>query len=131
MDPLFRFSGALSRDPAVEAWFASDDPLRRFVQRWFEALRACGPDVRELMHDHHPTACIGEAAFAYVDAFTAHANLGFFFGAELADPARLLLGTGKRMRHVQLNPAAPPDSAAVQALILAAAADMRRRLAGG
>ncbi|MEI9965905.1 MAG: DUF1801 domain-containing protein [Caulobacteraceae bacterium] len=59
------------------------------------------------MHDGHPTACVGDAAFAYVDAFRAHVNVGFFHGAALDDPAGLLEGTGKRMRHVKpsLGPA--------------------------
>ena len=74
------------------------------AQRWFEVMRGCGDDVRELMHDGHPTACVGDAAFAYVNAFKAHVNVGFFRGAEIADPDGLLEGTGKFMRHVKLSP---------------------------
>ena len=66
-------------------------------------MRACGDDVRELLHDGHPTACVGSAAFCYVSAFTAHVNVGFFLGAELPDPAGLLEGTGIFMRHVKLD----------------------------
>ncbi|HEY2177725.1 MAG TPA: DUF1801 domain-containing protein [Caulobacteraceae bacterium] len=128
MDELFRFPAALRRDPAVEAWFAAGDPLRAMVQPWWEVLRACGPDIRELIHDHRPTACAGEASFAYVDAFAAHANIGFWFGAELPDPAGLLGGTGKRMRHVRLAWGAQPDAPALKDLIAAAHADIRRRL---
>ena len=99
-----RFPGALRRDPEVDAWFAAPDhELRRMARPWFERLRAQGPDVSELLHDGHPTACVADAAFAYVDAFSAHVNVGFFFGAMLADPARLLQGAGKRMRHVKLR----------------------------
>ena len=57
------------------------------AQHWFEVMRGCGDDVRELLHDGHPTACVGDAAFAYVNAFTAHVNVGFFRGAEIADPS--------------------------------------------
>ena len=64
----------------MEAWFRSGDPLRETVRPWFQALRDCGPDVSELIHDGHPTACVGDAAFAYVDAFSAHASVGFFQG---------------------------------------------------
>src|SRR5438445_11598928 len=67
-------------------------------------MRDCGDDVRELLHDGHPTACVGDAAFAYVNAFKAHVNVGFFRGAEIADPEGLLEGTGKFMRHVKLRP---------------------------
>ena len=61
-------------------------------------MRNCGDDVREVLHDGHPTACVADAAFAYVNAFKAHVNVGFFRGAEIVDPDGLLEGTGKFMR---------------------------------
>jgi hypothetical protein len=91
-------------------------------------MRKCGSDVREVMHDGCPTACVDDAAFGYVAVFRAHANVGFFRGAELADPKGLLQGTGKRMRHVKVRPGVDLDGAALEALIDAAYADMRRRL---
>jgi len=126
---LFRLDGAVKRDPAVERWF--DEPpheLRVVAREWFERMRACGDDVRELIHDGQPTACVGDAAFGYVDAFTAHVNVGFFRGASLPDPARLLAGSGKRMRHVKLRPDAKTDAAALRALIAAAYKDIKARL---
>ena len=92
-------------------------------------MRGCGDDVRELVHDDQPTACVGDAAFAYVDAFTAHVNVGFFRGAEIADPARLLEGTGKFMRHVKLRPGIDVNVTALTKLIETAYADMQRRVA--
>jgi hypothetical protein len=129
MSDLFRFPNALRRDPGVEAWFARpDNPLRLMAQRWFERIRDCGPDVRELLQDGRPTACMDDAAFAYVDAFSAHVSLGFFQGAALADPAGLLQGAGKRMRHVKLRWGEPVNEAALGELIAAAYRDMRVRL---
>lgn len=129
MSKLFRFPGAVRRDPDVEAWFAGGDAaMRQLARTWFERIRACGPDVRELRHDGHPTACVGDAAFAYVDAFGAHVNVGFFEGASLDDPAGLLEGAGKRMRHVKLHWGRPVDETALGALILAAYRDMRVRV---
>ena len=125
---LFRFPSAMRRDPEVEAWFQCDDALRGFGRPWFERMRACGADVRELMHDGCPTACVEDAAFAYVGAFTSHVNVGFFQGASLADPAELLQGTGKRMRHVKLRWGEPVNETALHALILAAYHDMQKRL---
>ncbi|MBV9990235.1 MAG: DUF1801 domain-containing protein [Alphaproteobacteria bacterium] len=124
---LMQFPGAVRRDPAIEAWFAGGG-LRPFVQPWFATMRGCGADVRELLHDGHPIACVGEAAFGYVDAFAGHANVGFFMGSELDDPAGLLLGTGKRMRHVKLRWGEAIDQAALTALVAAAYRDMKRRL---
>lgn len=130
MTSLMRFPSATTRDPAVDAWFDGGD-LRLMAQSWFEQMRALGPDVRELMHDHCPTACVEDAAFAYVGAFSAHVNIGFFHGAALPDPAGLLQGAGKRMRHVKLRWGEALDEAALEALIAAAYADMRRRVDAG
>lgn len=91
-------------------------------------MRQCGDDVRELMHDGMPTVCVDEAAFAYVNAFTNHVNVGFFLGASLPDPSKLLQGLGKRMRHVKLRPGEPVNEAALRALIHQAYTDMRARL---
>ena len=126
---LMRFPTAVRRDLTVDAWFAAPDhELRRIVQAWFELMRNCGPDVRELIADGHPTACVNDAAFGYVDAFSAHANVGFFHGASLDDPAGLLQGAGKRMRHVKLRWGEPVDEPALAALIAAAYRNIRVRL---
>jgi hypothetical protein len=98
------------------------------ARRWFEVMRGCGDDVRELLHDGHPTACVGDAAFGYVNAFKAHVNVGFFRGAEIADPEGLLEGTGKFMRHVKLRPGRNVDETALTKLIETAYADMKKRL---
>jgi hypothetical protein len=125
-----RFPGSVRRDPAIGVWMrVHSDELGAIAQRWFEVMRNCGDDVRELLHDGHPTACIGDAAFAYVNAFKAHVNVGFFCGAEIADPGRLLEGTGKFMRHVKLRPECDVDPRALTELIQTAYADMKRRLA--
>jgi hypothetical protein len=103
--------------------------LGAIARRWFEVMRECGEDVRELLHDGHPTACVGDAAFGYVNAFRAHVNVGFFRGAEIADPGRLLEGTGKLMRHVKLGPGHEVDPAALARLIESAYTDMQGRIA--
>jgi hypothetical protein len=54
--------------------------------------------------------------------------VGFFRGAEIADPARLLEGAGRFMRHVKLRPGADVDRAALRKLIRAAYVDMQKRL---
>ena len=129
MNQILRFFGSVKRDPAIDAWMnAHSDALGAIARRWFDVMRACGSDVRELLHDGHPTACIADAAFAYVNAFKAHVNVGFFRGAELADPAGLLEGTGKYMRHVKLRPGDDINAAALTKLIESAYADMKRRL---
>jgi hypothetical protein len=128
---LLRFSGAVKRDPAIEAWMKEhSDDLGVIAQRWFEVMRQCGDDARELLHDGHPTACIGDAAFGYVNAFKAHVNVGFFRGAALADPGGRLEGTGKFMRHVKLRVGDDLDARALRKLIDAAYIDMKQRVEG-
>jgi hypothetical protein len=105
-----------------------DDELGALARHWFETMRACGDDVRELLHDGHPTACVGDAGFGYANAFKAHVNIGFFRGAELVDPDGLLEGTGKFMRHVKLRPDQQVDAAALKRLVHLAYIDMKRRL---
>ena len=126
---LLRFPSSVKRDPAIEAWMRDHSgELGAIARRWFELMRGCGDDVRELLHDGHPTACVGDAAFAYVNAFRAHVNVGFFRGAEIADPRGLLEGTGKFMRHVKLGPGREVDAGALMKLIETAYTDMKRRL---
>ena len=129
MSNLFRFTRAVRRDPAVEAWMRDhESELGKIAQHWFAVMRDCGDDVRELLHDGHPTACVTDAAFAYVNAFKAHINVGFFRGAGLADPAGLLEGTGKFMRHVKLRPGCNIDTRALKKLIVTAYKDMQQCL---
>lgn len=113
MDGVMRFPGAVRRDARIAAWFAATAPHRIMTETWFERMRGCGADVRELLHDGCPTACVGDTAFGYVNAFKAHASVGFFHGASLPDPVGLLEGTGKRMRHVKVHPGADVDEAAL------------------
>ena len=129
MDDLFRLPSAAKHDPAIDAWLGSQrDDLRALAETWFKRMRQRGDDVRELMHDGCPTACVDDAAFGYVNAFRDHVNVGFFFGALLDDPGGLLEGTGKRGRHVKLRPGRAVDSAALAQLIDRAYADIRARL---
>ena len=129
MSRLFLLPSAQRRDPRIAAWFAArETALGHLAVHWFECLRACGDDVREVLHDGCPVACVGEAAFAYVNVFTRHVNVGFYLGSSLPDANGLLIGTGKWMRHVKLQPETPAPAAELSQLIAAAYVDIRRRL---
>lgn len=128
MTAFLRFNRAVVHEPAIDRWFdARPGELGDCARRWFVVMRRCGADVRELIHDGCPTACVGDAAFGYVNVFTAHVNVGFFQGASLPDAAGLLQGSGKYMRHVKIRPGDAPDVAALEALISAAHRDMVTR----
>jgi hypothetical protein len=129
---LFRLNGVVERDPAIDAWMKEHGgALGAIAQEWFEAMRRCGDEVREILHDGCPVACLGDAPFGYVNVFTAQVNVGFFHGAALPDAARLLQGTGKSMRHVKLRPDTVVDAALISGLIEAAYADIKTRVENG
>jgi hypothetical protein len=129
---LLRFNGAVERDPAIDAWMKKHSgELGAIAHRWFDVMRKCGDEVRELLHDGCPVACLGDAPFGYVNVFTSHVNVGFFHGASLPDPAHLLQGSGKFMRHVRLKPVTPINDAALRSLIEAAYSDIKARVENG
>jgi len=129
---LLRFNGAVERDPAIDAWMKEHaGKLGDIAHQWFEVMRKCGDEVRELLHDGCPVACLGDAPFGYVNAFRAHVNVGFFHGAALPDTAHLLQGTGKFMRHVKLRPGTAENAAALSRLIDTAYSDIKARVENG
>lgn len=129
MDELLRFSGSVRREPFIDEWLNGQPAeLGAIALDWFSQMRACGDDVRELFHDGCPVACVDDVPFGYVNVFRAHVNVGFFLGAQLPDPNRLLLGDGKRMRHVKVRPGDSLNAEALGALIEAAYFDIKGRL---
>ena len=130
MSTFLKFDGAVQHQPLIDDWFEARAPeLAAIARQWFQVMRTCGQDVTELLHDGHPTACVEDAAFGYVNIFTTHVNIGFFHGASLDDPVRLLQGTGRFMRHVKARPGALPEAAALKALVQSAYVDIKTRLA--
>ena len=129
---LLRFNGAVERDSTIDVWMNDHaGELGAIAHQWFEVMRQSGDEVRELLHDGCPVACLGDAPFGYVNVFTSHVNVGFFHGAALPDPARLLQGTGKFMRHVKLRPGTAIDAASLSRLIDRAYSDMKMRVEHG
>lgn len=129
MPELLRFTGGVERDPAIDSWLdAQPSELGVIARTWFARIRRCGADIRELMHDGYATACVEDVPFAYVGVFKHHVNVGFFHGAALPDPAALLQGAGKYMRHVKVELGVSLDDSALEALIASAYRDIVTRL---
>jgi hypothetical protein len=139
---LIRYSGVSKHQPAIDVWLSRLDPvLGGLAREWFGRMRQCGEDVYEVLHDRYrrrtqprpsvggAIACVTDAPFAYVNVFRAHVTVGFYQGASLDDPAGLLEGSARFMRHVKLRPGKDVNAAALQALIEAAYADMKARVA--
>jgi hypothetical protein len=131
-EEFLRFNGTVKRDPTIDAWMKEHaGELGALAQAWFQIMRKCGDEVREVFHDGCPVACLGDAPFGYVNVFTSHVNVGFFHGASLPDPSCLLHGAGKFMRHVKLKPGTATDAAALRKLIEAAYSDIKARVEHG
>jgi hypothetical protein len=129
MNDIFRLTGVVEHDRDIDVWLSKrPDELHFMAREWFTRMRECGDDVRELIHDGCPVACVEDAPFGYVNVFKAHVNVGFFHGAALHDPVHMLIGTGKRMRHVKLHPGSEVACDALNALIVAAYMDIKARL---
>lgn len=129
MEKIFLLSDKDCQSIDFDIWLeGKPESLKPITTRWFRAIRDCGPDVQMVFHDGHPVGCIESAPFAYVNAFTKHVNLGFFYGAFLPDDHKLLEGTGKRMRHIKLRPDQEVNETAVEQLLQIAYADIKERL---
>ena len=67
------------------------------------------PESNELLyHTHALTAVFSISekladAFCHIPVYTDHINLGFNKGTLLKDPYKMLTGTGKLIRHVQIE----------------------------
>ena len=129
MDQILRFYGKDLEETDFQTWLNQKDvSLRSIAQKWFRIIQDVGPEVEAIFHDNYPIGCIEDAPFAYVNVYTFHVNVGFFYGAYLPDPAGILEGTGKHMRHVKLRPEIELDELALNILIVAAYKDIKTRL---
>jgi hypothetical protein len=129
---LLRLNGTTEHDPAIDVWMKEHaGELGSIAKQWFKVMRSSGDEVREVLHDGCPVACLGDVPFAYVNAFAAHVNVGFFRGSELPDPSHLLQGSGKLMRHVKLKPDVQVETLAIHGLIGAAYAHIKARVENG
>lgn len=126
---LLRYTDKDVQQITMEEWLQTKPPvLRPVVVKWFNQIKNCGTDVQCIFHDYCPTACVDNVPFAYVNAFKAHINVGFFYGAYLQDATKILMGNGKRMRHIKIVPSAPIDDDAIKQIIRFAYADLKLRL---
>ena len=54
----------------LDAWMKErSGELGAIARQWFEVMRKCADEARELLHDGCPVACLGDARFGYVSVF--------------------------------------------------------------
>ena len=66
--------------------------------------------------------------FCYIAAHSGHVNLGFYYGSDLPDPDHLLVGSGKRFRHVKCHSEEDVNRAKLRSLLKAAVKDREQVL---
>jgi len=118
---------------ALRSFLSAFDPeIARLFLAARERVFAVAPDASELVYDAYNTVTCAysftgrlKEAFLHVAAYSAHVNLGFNRGAELADPAGILVGSGARIRHVRLGSSVDLRSAPLRGLMRAAVAQGR------
>ena len=97
-------------------------------------VRRLHPDVVEVVWPHQGTVGWGigpkkmSEHYAYLAVHPGHVNLGFYRGASLVDPAALLGGTGKAMRHVRIDDPSDVDRPEMEALLRDARAEREAAL---
>jgi hypothetical protein len=112
-------------EQAVEAFIAAQKPdVQPVVRRLRQLVRQTAPDLKEYV-DRYGVLRYGRSTgmrdwICYISGHTAHANLGFARGAELADPDGIVEGTGKNLRHVKLRTVEAVERPAVRRLVEAA-----------
>jgi hypothetical protein len=117
---------------AVRAWLealpAEKKPIVEALRRLIEAA---GPSTHEILCQEtlrYRLTASGVGHLFYIAVFAAHVNLGFFFGGSLPDPERLLVGSGKRMRHVPIRSVQECENPAITSLLAQARADGLQRV---
>jgi hypothetical protein len=109
-----------------EQFLAAYDPeIRELADDLCRVVLRLAPEALETVYPGWKNIQFGcgsgmKMKFCAVEPGKGYVNLYFFQGVELPDPLHLLAGTGKKMRHVKLRPAAPIPTPAIEALIVAA-----------
>jgi hypothetical protein len=111
----------------VRAWLENLPAEKRPI---IEALRRLIGSVAPSAHEIISRGTLGygptDAGFTqilYITVFAKHVNLGFFYGGFVPDPERLLVGSGKRMRHITIRSLQETENPAITSLLARAWAD--------
>lgn len=68
------------------------------------------PECNELIYDNYnalafgwsPTDRVGHT-FCSIAVFNTHVNFGFYWGSEIADPGKILVGNGNQYRYITIK----------------------------
>jgi hypothetical protein len=109
--------------------------VEEIARRLRALIEAIHPDAVEVPRPGERTSGYGvgprkmSETYAYIAPQTTYVNLGFYHGVSLPDPAGLLEGTGKELRHVKIRSIEEADQPPVRHLIREALRERRTALA--
>ena len=92
-----------------DALSGSSTHVQEIARRLRELIVEVYPDVVEVPWPKQRIVGYGVGPkkmsehFCYIGAHRDHANLGFYYGAELPDPEGLMEGTGQKLRHIKVR----------------------------
>lgn len=110
------------------------ESLRPIVVELKNIITTIDPDSVEVVRlgDRAATYGVGpqkmKQGYTYILPHKSWVNLGFFRGAQLDDPAGLLEGSGKNMRHVKIRSLEAVGNDELKELIQAALQERRKSL---
>lgn len=94
------------------------EPQQEIVRRVRAPITERYPELTESLKWRVPVYSLNTTDHLLgFQVFKTHVNLNFFSGAQLNDPRNILLGVGKRVRHISFRTINDIDGAALQALI--------------
>ena len=128
------FRSAKMKDPMVPRGFSeivamADEPMRPICVRLRTLILSLHKEAFEILWPKLRIASFGVGPkkmsehYAYIGVHKSHVNLGFYYGATLQDPDRLLEGSGKKLRHVKIRSLEVAESRAIKELLKAALSD--------
>jgi hypothetical protein len=98
--------------------FQLPQPQQEIVQQLRAFIAHKYPKLNESLRWHVPVYSLnGTSHLLGIQVFKRHVKLNFFRGAQLDDPQRILVGSGKQVRHVTFRTIDHIDYSALQALI--------------
>lgn len=108
--------------------------MRPIAERLREIVGEVDPDTVEVVRlgDRAATYGVGpkkmSEGYSYILPHKNWVNLGFYKGAELPDPAELMEGTGKKLRHVKVRSVEDAERPEIRTLIEEALAERTEAL---
>ena len=114
----------MSKNPGVKDWLSNLPLELRAIAKQLRAVaRKQMPDAHEFIYHDAIGYSVSDSPFDRICYISpqkkGYVNFGFFFGAGLPDPANLLIGEGKRLRHVKIWSVAEAKNPALATLIAA------------